>query len=69
MEVPTEAHSISSEGGGTTGVTASGALWRAGLAPALLGGGLALLLAILTGTYTRSHPINYWLTIERYNIC
>ena len=42
-------------GGGGAGAGAGGAgpgaLWRAGLAPALLGGGLAALLAALTGKH------------------
>ncbi|XP_075977718.1 cell adhesion molecule Dscam2-like [Anticarsia gemmatalis] len=49
VEVPAEAHGVSSEGSGAAGTGSPAALWRAGLAPALLGGGLALLLAILAG--------------------
>ncbi|CAB3241321.1 unnamed protein product [Arctia plantaginis] len=49
VEVPAEAHSVASDDKGKPGEAAAGALWRTGLAPALFGGGLALLLAILTG--------------------
>lgn len=68
VEVPTETHGAVAEGAGSTGGGAgravSGVPWRAGLAPALLGGGLAVLLAALTGTHGARRSLSSRLVLQ-----